>query len=275
MTKIKFNGKTKEITQAEPCFASREEVITELEKLIKKKYVVIYGIIDRFIYSRTGNNNVNGYTAKDIVSIACWKFIDEKIPHKRRRWNKTKYPDFEKAFMNACFSLISNEIKKFHRDNREKDYKMEETKIKDNNDEMDEEKFEFSKELEDNMETSETDFDDEGNKESFKKEYYDISESLSVQRKIYLDYQTEYYSEKEDLSEHETEKIIEVTRNKLMELDENMVKVFDAILEGERKDKELAEKFNLPIEIVRYYKKRIKYYTSKILGELKNERKIS
>lgn len=275
MKKSNFNEINLEIAEPEPNYASKEEVINELEKLIKKKYASIYDILNRFIYSRTGRNNVNGLTADDIISKACLKFIDDELPDKRRRrWNKAKYKDFEKAFMNACFSLISNEIKKFNKSYGDNDFDTEQKELIENDDDTQETNDSELKRIVDAQVSDENNNDDE-DRESFKRDYYDVDESLSVQRKIYSDYQMEYYSEKDEFTDEEMEEIIEIIRSKIMELDEGMLKVFDAILEGERKDKELAEKFNLPIKKVRYYKKRIKHYTLEILGELKNERKIS
>lgn len=275
MKKSNFYEINLEIAEPEPNYASKEEVINELEKLIKKKYASIYDILNRFIFSRTGRNNVNGLTADDIISKACLKFIDDELPDKRRRrWNKAKYKDFEKAFMNACFSLISNEIKKFNKSYGDIDFDTEQKELIENDDDTQETNDSELKRIVDAQVSDENNHDDE-DRESFKRDYYDVDESLSVQRKIYSDYQMEYYSEKDEFTDEEMEEIIEIIRSKIMELDEDMLKVFDTILEGERKDKELAEKFNLPIEKIRYYKKRIKHYTLKILGELKNERKIS
>lgn len=278
MRKTELEATIQDIKKSEPCFASKEEVINELVKLISKKRTSIYFILDNFIYSRTGSNCVNEYTADDIISIACWKFIDENLPDKRRRrWNKSKHQNFEKVFISACFSLISNEIKKFNKAYRNNGQDLEtkeiikEIQYSNQNNEEDYDDFEKNGDF--NATNEEYYYEDE--KESLRREYYDVDESVSVKRKIYLNYQIDYYSEEEKLTDDDIEKIIEMIENKLKKVNNEMAEVFKLILEGVHQNQEISKNLGISVKKVNYLKRRIKDYTLKILGEYINERENS
>lgn len=255
------------LEKLEPKFASKEEVIKEIEKIYNKNLISIYSFLDKFIKTKTGKDNINGCNAGDIMQMATEKFISDKMPEeKRRRWNKTKYPEFLKCYINACLSLISNEIKKFKR-------KKDRIFILEIVDDDEYNEHEYIK-LDQNDQKAEYEFNPE-TYDDYNIYSYGIDENYSVCKKIYNDYILNEYSNNDSQLTYEDNEIIIKKLEEALSKNNIAPKIFELILEGIRKPKEIAKILNIPIKIVNYNKKQIFKKFFKILGEYKNERKIS
>lgn len=255
--------KKKRKNQGERQIASRDEVYKELEKLMEKHYTGIVNILDYYIRSLTnGGNLIDGYDAKDIIQIMSIKLLDSDLPErKRRKWYKNECPDFKYFFLKGCFSTINNFYKQSHRE-------IYYAKPNTNNDSYDEQNEEIEMETNDNVNQSFT----EG-----KYTYtLDLENDPAVCRQIFKDYNN--IPDEEDLSDEETEQIIESVLNELIKRNDQVgLIVFKSSIEEDSnensKDRNIASKHNIPIKEVRNAKKRVKRIFENIYMEFKNEKK--
>lgn len=267
MNKLMLKGENK--NEFTPNIASKEEICYEFEKFEKKYYAGTIKCLNSLIKFLTNSDSINGLTAKDIISIAKEKLLDEDLPPKKRRiWDKNKYPDFKKFIIGVCHSLIRNEYKKYKRVNGIK--------------EIDSQIYEETEQVEENENIIDNSYEDNDavktNIYHDKRRFYtsgNIDEDFNVGLKICREYQVNTFNAEacHDKELDYDEIIIEKMRNALGKNNPIGLKIFDLILDGIdfRKDKVIAKKLNIPIEEVRNQKKRIKRLFLKIKGEHKYE----
>ncbi len=259
MTEIKVKRtSTKSLV---PNYATKEEILIEFEKIFKKNYYRIIGIINGLIRFFIGGDLINDFDAQDIVSTAVKKYIDDDLKeNKKRKWDKANCPIFIACFINTCKSIFWNEYKKYcinHGINLKE--KKQEARVMN-------EKF--------NETLNRDDFDminDEGenddniliNKNEKRYKFYDIYDNKISDKIMYAILQgTEQLSEVE--YEEKTNELENKLKNELSD-DPKALLVLEEILDGNRKDKYISDKHKIPIKEVRNIKKRIKRATIKVI----------
>ena len=265
-------------------FADREEIINELKKLIKNNYEGIVSIIDKKIFNTLGRHDINGLTAEDILNNTALKFLEpqKNKPGKyARNWNKQKYPNFEKYFIQCCFSVLNNEFKKYFDSIRQYGGKNKNVKSRevyelenDNNLIHNEHEIDLENEYEETNENIQYDinYDEEYFDNNGDEEYYRFnSETYYLDKIAYNEYVRRYNRE---YDEDDAEKFLEEVKVKIIK-DPKAIKVYERILDGERRDRILARELNMSIKDVRNCKKKIKRAVEKISKEFRNGRKIS
>ncbi len=255
MIQIRIKKKNKK--RLKPQFATKVEIVNELEKMINNEYIKIVKLINFLIRLLVGGNIINCLDAKDIVSIAVQKLLDDQIDdEKKRNWDKANCPSFIAFFINVCKSLVWNEYKKYCRKHG--------IKLKNNKREIKNFQEKFNALLENDYLNSEEidryEFMDEDNDittHNFKRyRFYDINESKFLNRVSYNDWQNEEY-----LSNEELERITIELENKIKSYfleDPFALVVLDELLNGEKRDRFISKKHKIPINEVRNAKKRIK-----------------
>lgn len=265
-------------------FADREEIINELKKLIKNNYEGIVSIIDKKIFNTLGRHDINGLTAEDILNNTALKFLEpqKNKPGKyERNWNKSKYPDFNKYFIKCCFSTLNNELKKYFNSIRQYGGKNKNVKSRevyelenDNNLIHNEHEIDLENEYEETNENIQYDinYDEEYFDNNGDEEYYRFnSETYYLDKIAYNEYVRRYNRE---YDEDDAEKFLEEVKVKNIK-DPKAIKVYERILDGERRDRILARELNMSIKDVRNSKKKIKRAEEKTSKEFRNGRKIS
>lgn len=266
-------------------FADREEIINELKKLIKNNYEGIVSIIDKKIYNTLGRHDINGLTAKDILNNTALKFLqplENKPGNYIRNWNKQKYPNFKKYFIQCCFSVLNNEFKKYFNSIRQYGGKNKNVKSwevyeleNDNNFINNEDEIDLENDYKETEEDIQyyINYDEEYIYNNGDEEYYRFnSETYYLDKIAYNEYVIMYNRE---FDEDDGKMFIEKVRAEIAKKHPEALKVFDRILEGEWRDRILARELNMSIKDVRNCKKKIKRVVEKISKEFRNGRKIS